>query len=229
MSRNQGFIVGVIICVGVLIFGAIVIFNKSTLPSADSIANKPELLVNYQKAKEAYDQEKKEPENPQWYVNGGLELKTIADATGDAKWYRAALAVYERGVDKTDGNNTLLITNAAVICEKLGDYKKAKKYYEQAIEVSPGEATYYVSLVRIMRTYFNSSINDILAVYDKGTERVVGGAQLYIDRAEYLKTVGRYDDSLADWKLLHDAKVINDNEFADAVKEINDLRAADKR
>lgn len=229
MTRNQKFISGVIICAGALLFGAYFFINQTPFPSASSISNKPELVANYQKVVAAYKQEKKEPENPQWYVDGGLELKTIADATGDERWYRAALATYERGIIGTNNRNTLLINNAAVICEKLGNYEQAKKYYEQAIEIAPGETMFYVNLVRIMRIYLNAAPNDILAIYDKGVERIVGGAQLYVDRAQYLKTIGRYDDSLADWKMLYDAKVINDAEYQAAITEINAARAAEKK
>lgn len=198
--------------------------HKTSIPSRSLVANKPDLVTHYDAA---LDDEKKiagDAQNPQWYLAEALEWKTIGDQTNDDQWYKAAAATYERGIVATGRHNTLLMANVATIYEKIQAYDQARAALEEAIQVAPGESTYYVSLVTLLRQHYEATPQTILPIFNDAITHGVSSANLFMARMEYLTTIGRYDDAIADLELLHNAHVFTDDVYTTQLQEINQLK-----
>lgn len=107
------------------------------------------------------------------YYDLGLAWKSLADRTKNSEHYKAALSVYEKGIEKTERKNPTFIYNAAKMAEYAGDYNLAENYYKEAIRVSPGDSSYYLSLIDLYQYQMNKSRAEILSVYDEALARVI--------------------------------------------------------
>jgi len=107
------------------------------------------------------------------YFDLGLAWKSLADRTNNVEHYKTALLVYEKGIEKTERKNPTLIHNAAKMAEYVGDYNLAENYYKEAIRVSPGDSSYYLSLIDLYQYKMNKSRAEILAVFDEALARVI--------------------------------------------------------
>lgn len=136
---------------------------------------------------------KKDESRVEIYTTLGLAWKSLADWSQNAgvdnykDYYQKALGVYEKGIEITRRRNTLLITNAANMAKYLEDYELAEDYYKEAISVSPGDVTYYVSLAELYEYNMGKSKDEIIAVYDEGIKVVIDFGFLQKRKESYLK------------------------------------------
>ena len=137
----------------------------------------------------------KDQNNIENYTTLGLFWKTLADYASSAKlenykdYYREALNVYEAGIVKAERKNTLLMINAGNMAKYLEDYKLAEDYYKEAISVSPGDATYYVSLAELYEYEMKKTKEEVIAIYDEGLKRTLDVGFLQKRKESYLKRV----------------------------------------
>lgn len=113
------------------------------------------------------------------YVNLGFACKSLADQVANSDkqaslpFYKEALKAYEDGIIKTNRRNTLFLMSAGNMKKYLGDYAGAAEYFKEAISVSPGDVTYYVSLAELYEYDMRKSKAEILAVYEQGLKMAV--------------------------------------------------------
>lgn len=227
-SKRNLVVVGVIALIIAGLAG-VLYWKYESVPSKNSIAGKPELVATYEEAINEESLIGTDPSNPLHYAAAGLAWKGLGDVTSDARWYRQALRTYEAGIKNTRQSNTLLITNAAVIDVLLGKYTEAESYYRKAIELSPGDTQYYISLATLMRTKLNSPTADILAVYTQALDRVISTGDIFMSRAFYYKTIGQYDSAIADFDMLFKAGVLSKADYDQEIQEMSQLKAESKK
>lgn len=219
------------VLLGALLFAAILLgggtyfmLNRVTVPERAILAGKPELEASYDKAlKHKAIIEAGTDENGN-YLAEGAAWKMIGDATKEPIWYKLALKAYEDGIDVTDEKNSLFLTNAGQIAQELGDYDKARDYFEMAIDLSPGDVSYYLIQINLLRYKLKAKPEEILAVYANAAERVIGGADLIASRSQYFKALGRYDEMKKDLELLLQNNVITQAQFNSELDEVERIK-----
>lgn len=224
---------------GVLVIFFIIFFSyqqykKSALwaiPSRSSIANKPELAAAYDRAvalQKKIMSGEVDKKLPRFYIDVAQDLKMIGDTTRDKQWLAASLRMFERGIDATGRRNTLLLGNAAQLAMAIGDYTVAEDYLREAIVASPGDASLYIFLVDVLVKQ-GVTDSEIMEVFAAGERRIVGGADLVLRRVTYNITVGKFDAALNDIELLHNAGILKDENYAAALADVAEARAAQKK
>ncbi len=231
MISSQNKIIAGIVLVVLILGGCFAYYSTRApgIPSRASLDGKPELQVAYDKALAAEKAIPSDKTNPLQYVIASSEWKTIGDFTNNPVWYRRALSVLQEGITATKGTNSLLITNAAVIATISGDFETARALYEQAIADAPGDGSYYTALAHLLSGKMHASQADVLKIYTRAIERVIGGADIIQDRALYFKSVGRYDDALKDYEQLKNSNIISAEKYADVLVEIKQLESSQPR
>lgn len=220
--------VGLLIC-GSLALGGYKYFTANvSVPSRDVLAGKSDLEAAYDKAikYEAIIAEK--PNEIQHYLAVGAAWKLIGDATREKQWYKLSLDAYERGIEITKRKNSTFLTNAGQIEEQLGNYTQAKSYYLESIDLSPGDAGYHLLYINLLRYKLKASPEVILAAYDVGLSRVIGGADLISSRSQYLKAIGRFDEARRDLDSLLKNNVITQAQMQSELLEMKNLEEAAK-
>lgn len=221
---SKTLIITVILVVALAIGVGAYFFTRSvSVPDRATLSSKPELLRNYDKALEYEKKIKENPEELSNYITAGSEWKFIGSFTREPVWYRLSLQSYERASEIVGHNNSLVLSNAATVAEELGDYQLAKKYYLTAIDLAPGDSSYHMSYINLLRYKLKASEFEVLRAFDDAMKRVLGGADLVAGRAAYLKAIGRYDDARDDLKLLLENKVITQVQYDSEIQEMAQL------
>ena len=115
-------------------------------------------------------------EEPARLLSLGLAWKGLADRQTSSIYYREALRTYEQGIKATGRKNTVFLNNAGNMAIYLADYRKARKYYEEAIRVAPADPEGYVRLAGLHRDYLGSPPAAVIGIYDQGLGRIILGA-----------------------------------------------------
>ncbi len=221
-----------ILIIGILVCAAIAFFVARSRPVAvpdRSVLNgKSELQSAYDQAREYTGKISKNPQEVVNYVVAGNAWKLIADSVREPVWYRLSLEVYDQGIAATQSKNSLLLTNAGQIAEELGEFDKAKKYYQISIDLAPGDANYHLLYIKLLKNKYHASEQEVLRAYDIAMSRVVGGADLVSSRLQYLKSIGRYQDAIDDLELLYKNKIITSEQYAGEHAEIEQLKSTHK-
>ena len=200
MKKKNLIIISIIIII--LVFGGLWYFfgleNNDNNP-ADNLnqlaVDYPGLSAEIADVEKWQEELKNDPERVETYTTLGIVLKTLADKACDLEvpdckdFYQAALDNYEDAIALTNRSNTLFMVNAASMAKYLGRYEVAEEYYKEAISVSPGDYSYYVSLAELYEYRMNKSQEDILAVYDEGITRVINPDILEDYKNDYLERV----------------------------------------
>lgn len=230
VTQKQGILItlGLLIC-AIAVFGGYTYFTaKITVPPRDVLAGKVELEAVYDKAIKHEATIVEKPSEIQYYLAAGSAWKLIGDATHEEKWYELSLDAYERGMVVTKRKNSIFLTNAGQVEEQLGNYAQAKSYYLESIDLSPGDAGYHLLHINLLRYKLKASPETILAAYDLGMSRVLGGADLISSRSQYFKSIGRFDDARRDLELLLKNNVITQAQMDSELLEMKNLEEAAK-
>ncbi len=123
------------------------------------------------------------------YADLGLAFKSLADQTKDKKYYQNALDIYAKAVDLTKRKNTVFILNAGNMAVYTGDYQLAKNYYEEAVAVAPGDIDTYQKLIELHMYQLKSPKEEIIAIFDKGINRMFNPASLKKWKEFYLESL----------------------------------------
>lgn len=117
--------------------------------------------------------------------------KALAQKLDNYKdYYAEALNVYQAGIEASQRKNTLLMMNAANMARNLGNYSLAEDYMREAITVSPGDESYYVSLIELYEFDLKKGKDEVLKVYDEGLKRVLNRTLLQKRKESYLEKIG---------------------------------------
>jgi len=216
-------IIGLLVS-AIAVFGGYKFFtSKVSVPAREVLNEKPELQAFYDKALKYEGVVAEKPSEIQNYLAVGSAWKLIGDSTHDAQWYKLSLDAYERAIVITNRKNSLALTNAGQIEEQLGNYAQAKSYYLESIDLSPGDTSYYILYINLLRYKYNAAPEEILAVYENATQRVLGGGDLIASRSQYYKSIGRYSDAIRDLELLLKNKIISQDQMNSELIEMSKL------
>ncbi len=211
-------VVVIVVCAGGFFYLAP---KKSDNPSRTLLASHPELYTYYDEAIAAQKDIASNGSIAQPYLHVGLEWATIGSITKDPVWYQAALRVYQQADAALQGKNSVILLNLADTQTQLGQYNDAKNTLERTIALTPGDATVYSTLIDLLRYKSKASPDEILAVYAEGIKRVLGAGELFIERAAYLRDIGRFADARADYEAAHKGGALSDQAYASALKELS--------
>jgi len=139
-------------------------------------------------------------ENFEQYLALGLAWKGLADRTRDNNHYQQALNVYESAIDSSERKNTIALMNGGNMSIYLGDYQKAEKYYNEAVNLTPGDAVPYLKLMELYRYKMRKSADEIIQMLDRGIKKMFYPLILILRKASYLKEIGRYEEALKVYK-----------------------------
>ncbi|HBF67040.1 MAG TPA: hypothetical protein DDW36_01285 [Candidatus Magasanikbacteria bacterium] len=146
-----------------------------------------DLITNIQKVEEEV---KKDPGLVERYAQLGLAWKSLAEQTKDKAVFSKARDAYIRGIELTGRRSSIYLLNAGVVSELMEEYTEAERYYQMAVESTPGDAEPYLKLASLYRLFLNKSKEEIMAVYDKGIATVVLSTPIIQAKAEYLRSTG---------------------------------------
>ncbi|MEA3272731.1 MAG: tetratricopeptide repeat protein [Patescibacteria group bacterium] len=130
------------------------------------------------------------------YISAGFYWKILADNTGEKLFYKKAVNAYLDAIEKFGMGYYIPYANLAGVYQSLGDFEKAEGMLKKALLIVPGESPLYIRLVELYRYDMNKSPEEILAVYDNGMGRVLSTLALVVSKANYLKDIGRKQESL---------------------------------
>ncbi len=213
----------------ILGFGGYKFLNRSvSIPNKMVLSEKPDLHDAYDRGVKYEALITEKPSELQNYLAAGSAWKLIGDATQDDVWYELSLQAYERAIEFTKRKNSLALSNAGQIEEQMGNYSNAKSYYLESIDLSPGDTSYYLMYIKLLRYKYKAAPSEILAAYDLGMNRVLGGADLISSRSQYFKSIGRFDDSRRDLELLLKNNVITQAQVDSELLEMKNLEEAAK-
>lgn len=223
MKKNT--IIAIVSLVILVLIGALTVWYvlAHPFPSSSGIKNDPALMQIYNNA---LAEEKKLAENnstPLYFLTAGLEWKKLGDATKEDKWYKQSLKTYTNGAVKFEYRNTVLLANAANVAELIGDYETARTDWEKAVEASPGDQSYYVGLIKILRYKLKAPPDEILQVYADGLSRVMNATDLYNNKYYYLKDLKRRDDARQALDDLKERGLITDSAYQSELSDLNAL------
>lgn len=179
--------------VAVILVGSIFVYRGSEAADVKALSaikrEKPALAPFVDEITSLLKKKPSKNEQIKYYLTLGLAWKSLADRTGSRTHYNEALHAYEKGIQITARKNTIFLTNSGNMLIYLKDYKRAAKYYEEAIRLAPGDADPYIRLANLHRDYLKSPSATIIAIYDKGIKRLLNPAQLKQQKEDYLKNL----------------------------------------
>ncbi len=177
MKKNTKIILAIIVILAVL---AILFFIYYPKPKEFDVLkeNYPELSSFIEKIESANVEMESDSELIENYLELGLAWKSLADRTNESSHYEKALQAYKQGVIKTQEKNTVLLMNAGNMAKYINDYSLAEQYYKKAIEVSPGEVNFYITLAELYEYKMKKDKSEIIALYEQGIKRVLNPSVL---------------------------------------------------
>ena len=167
---------------------------------------------------------KKDPSRVETYLTAMMRYKSLGDKTKDERLYFRALKIANAAFKTVGTKSYLPYVNASVVYMNLGNYGKAEEMIKESIEIAPGEAQLYLRLIELYREFMKKTDAEVIAVYENAIQRLVNVLPVYNSYAAYLRDIGRLDESLDKYEVLH--KAMPDNQLYS--QAINELKAAIK-
>jgi len=152
------------------------------------LQDRPELKEFTDKIQKLLDAGAPDDELVSYYLQLGLAWKSLADRTLDETHYQKALQVYEKGIELSNGENTVFLNNAGNMSMEIKDYEKAKGFYEKAIKAAPGDNEAYVRLAELYRDYLGNDSETVIGIYNQGIDRSINTLPLIQRRDEYIES-----------------------------------------
>ncbi len=126
------------------------------------------------------------------FLNEGVDKFKEKDYKNAVSNFESSIDISKKYLNKTD---TLAIYNAALASEKDKDYVKAKKYYQQCIDMNYGGAKGYNFLSKIYLTEKDTA--NSLVTLQAGRQKYPADANLLLDQLNIYLMSGRDKDALS--------------------------------
>lgn len=226
-KRNK--IIVLIVAVLILVGGGIFVSYRTRTANAreeqtvlQKIGDRKELLEIYDKVQRAQvvlQHPKDENEEVGNLLSLGNNWKALAELTKDDYFYSRALAAFEEGIRKFGHKNVIFYWNGGGLAENHGDFALAEHNYKESVRIAPTYGDGYIKLAELYRFRMHKSNDEIEAVYKQGRSANSENGDLALDNAVFLKEIGRYKDSIEEYKLL--LKAFPDNAgYEQSIKEM---------
>lgn len=154
-------------------------------------------------------------------VSLALAWKGLGEVTKDDYFFNQALKVYKRGISLFGKENIIFYWGAGSIASSMEDFNLAEKYFKRAIALAPGYTENYIYLADLYRFKMKKLPDEIVKVYNDGIKVTDGSLQLILDKSSYLRSVGRYEESLEGYKILLNQYPEN-NGFKEVIQEVEE-------
>jgi tetratricopeptide (TPR) repeat protein len=168
----------------------------------NQIKDKPQLVELWNKAKNTEEKIKQKPEEAGYYMESGLDWKSLGEISEIKEFLSRSLSAYEEGIKKFGQKNILFYLNAGNLAEQMGDYTKAESYFKKAIEISSADESGYIELADLYSYKMKKSEAEVVKVYESGMKILMNPAPLIYARGSYLRRIGDYKNALEDYKVL---------------------------
>lgn len=215
-------ILTIIIIILLLGSASVVIYSSwQKQKEAGFLSSNPQTKEAYAKVLQRQKDIKKDKNNYDAYMSLAFSWKGIGEVTKNDEYLKKAVSVYNQVVKRWGTTAYLPLVNRANVYIELKEYVRAEDDLKVALEIDPGEQNLYVSLADLYRGYMKKDDKAIKAVYEQGLKTVVGGGNLVLNYAGYLKETGEYKEALKYYKMLQQAYPSNTG-YAELVKETED-------
>ena len=228
MKKNKLIWLIVLVVVVLLGVGAVIFWGKGIQDNLDQkkfeqlLQGKPDLLSKLEVVLTAEKNLTANEQEAGKYIDIGLKWKTIGELSNQNVFFEKSLAIFERGIKKVGQKNILFYLDAGKIAERLGDFSKAENYYNNAIEIGPNYNDGYLALAELYQLKMKKTTDEIIKVYDDGLKNVVRDGQLTLEKASYLRKVGKNKEALDLYKELSAGYPTNQG-FKDVIKQLETL------
>ncbi|MFC1613039.1 tetratricopeptide repeat protein [Patescibacteria group bacterium] len=157
------------------------------------------------------------------YLALGLAWKGLADRTMDNNHYQQALNIYESAIDSSERKNMIALMNAGNMSVYLGDYQKAEKYYNECVNLAPGDVVPYLKLMELYRYKMKKNSDEIVQMLDRGIKKMFYPLILILRKASYLKEIGQYEEALKVYNDLVSDDPESEAKYGGQIREIEDM------
>ncbi|MBU1180451.1 hypothetical protein KJ885_05915 [Patescibacteria group bacterium] len=164
---------------------------------------------------------KKDKSNYDAYMSLAFHWKGIGEVTKNEKYSWEAIKVYDKVIRMWGPKAYLPFVNQANVYIFLEEYENAEENFKIALELDPGEQSLYIALADLYHDFMNKEDKEIRAVYKKGLETLIGGGNLVLGYAGYLREQEDYKEALKYYKMLQQAYPDNTN-YDGVIKELED-------
>lgn len=184
------------------------------------LGNNKEWLVQYDELrKKIKNNKEKGGKDPATLISLGFAWKGLGDATKDDYFLKQALKIYQQGIDRFGSQNVIFYWSAGSVANSMEEFEMAEKYYKSAIVVAPAYMEGYTYLADLYKFKMKKNPDEIIKVYNNGIKATDGSLQLILDKSSYLRSLGRYEESLEGYKILSNQYPDN-NGFKSVVQEL---------
>ena len=143
----------------------------------------------------------------------------LGEATKDDYFFNQSLKVYKRGISLFGKENIIFYWSAGSIASSMENFSLAEKYFKRAIAVAPAYTENYTYLADLYRFKMKKLPDEIVKVYNEGIKVTDGSLQLILDKSSYLRSVGRYEQSLDGYKILL-GQYPENNGFKEVIRDL---------
>lgn len=135
------------------------------------------------------------------YLAEGLKYKSEGDQ-GNKDAYYKAIDAYLNASEVGEGKVWVPYLNVANMYKMLKDNKNADKYYDKALAINPAEPLIYMAKIELYKYDPEKKQEEVLAVYKKALDDVTENANIVVDYASYLESIGKNDEALKYFNML---------------------------
>lgn len=217
--KFKTFAVIIIAIVAAAVIGGAAYSSWQKQEEAKALSSNPQTKDAYAKVLQRQKDIRKDKNNYDAYMSLAFSWKGIGEVTKNDAYLRRAADVYGRVIKKWGIKAYLPFLNRANVYIGLKEYGRAEDDLKVALEIDPGEQNLYVSLANLYKGYMNKDGETIKSVYEQGLKTVVGGGNLVVSYASYLKGTGEYKEALKYYKMLQQAYPSNTS-YEQEIKEL---------
>lgn len=152
-------------------------------------------------------------------ISLGFAWKGLGDATKDNYFLKQALNIYQQGINRFGSQNVIFYWSAGSVASSMEEFELAEKHYKKAIAAAPSYVEGYTYLADLYRFKLKKTPDEIIKVYGDGIKATDGSLQLILDKSSYLRSIGRYEESLEGYKILS-KQYPNNRGFEDVIREL---------
>ncbi len=194
-------------------------YYRQNQKEAKFLSSNPQTKEAYAKVLQRQGDIKNDKNNYDAYMSLAFSWKGIGEVTREDKYLERAVDAYDEVVKRWGIKAYLPFVNRANVYIELKEYTRAENDLKVALEIDPGEQNLYVTLADLYKNYMKKDGKIVKSVYEQGLKTVIGGGNLVLSYASYLKELGEYGESLKYYKMLKQAYPNNPG-YDEVIKEL---------